>query len=96
MTAIVASLNTAEAVVIGHEPGKGKHKGRVGALLCKLPNGKQFSVGTGLSDAERQAPPAIGETITFRYQELTDGGIPRFPSYLGVRHDLPKKPNKPQ
>ena len=92
----VKSFHDAEAVVIGHEPGKGKHKGRVGALACQLPNGKQFSVGTGLSDAERKAPPAIGETITFRYQELTDGGIPRFPSYLGVRHDLPKKPNKPQ
>ena len=88
----VKNFHDAEATVIGHEPGKGKHKGRVGALVCQLADGKQFSVGTGLSDAERKNPPAIGETIIFRYQELTDAGIPRFPSYIGVRHDLPKKP----
>jgi len=33
-----------EAVVEGHEPGKGKHSGLVGALLCKARNGKQFKV----------------------------------------------------
>ena len=32
------------------------------------------------------APPAIGSTITFRYQELSDAGVPRFPSYLRVAH----------
>lgn len=26
--------------------------------------------------------------ITVRYQELTDGGIPRFPTYVGVRVDI--------
>ena len=25
-----------EALIIGHEPGKGKHTGRLGALLCRL------------------------------------------------------------
>jgi DNA ligase-1 len=30
-------------------------------------------------------PPPVGSTITFRYQELTDGGVPRFPSFVGVR-----------
>ena len=28
----------------------------------------------------------IGSTITFRYQELSDGGIPRFPSFVRL-HD---------
>jgi DNA ligase-1 len=79
----------AEARVIGHEPGKGRHRGRLGALAVVLPDGTRFSVGTGFSDAERGAPPAIGSTITFRYQELSDGGVPRFPSYVGVRHDVP-------
>ncbi len=83
----VKSFLDGEAVVVGHEPGKGRHKGRVGALLVRLPNGKEFSVGTGLSDAERGNPPAVGATITFRYQELSDAGIPRFPSYVGVRPD---------
>ena len=70
---------------VGHEPGKGRHKGRLGALLAELPNGVKFAVGTGLSDAERASPPPVGSMITFRYQELTDGGVPRFPSYVGVR-----------
>jgi DNA ligase-1 len=35
------------ALVIKYENGKGKHKGKVGALWCEMPNGKNFSVGTG-------------------------------------------------
>ena len=77
----------AEARVVGHQAGAGRHKGRLGALLAELPDGTRFSVGTGLSDAEREAPPALGSIITFRYQELSDGGVPRFPSYVGVRPD---------
>lgn len=83
----VKSFMDDEAVIVAHEPGKGKHKGRVGALVVKLKNGTQFSVGTGLSDKEREQPPAVGETITFRYQELSNTGVPRFPSYVGVRED---------
>jgi len=45
-------------------------------------------VGTGFSDAERESPPPIGAIITYRFQELSDGGVPRFPSYVGVRHDV--------
>ncbi len=78
-----------EAVVIGHEPGKGRHKGRLGALLVELPNGTRFNCGTGLSDAQRELPPAIGEAIRIKFQELTDGGVPRFPVFIGVRRDEP-------
>jgi len=39
-----------EAVVEGHEPGKGKHSGLVGALLCKARNGKQFKVKDIITD----------------------------------------------
>jgi DNA ligase 1 len=50
----------------------------------EMVNGTRFAVGTGLSDAERQKPPAVGSVIRFRYQELSDGGVPRFPSYVGI------------
>ena len=53
----------------------------------ELANGKRFAVGTGFTDAERCNPPPVGGAITFRYQELTDGGVPRFPTYLGIRID---------
>jgi DNA ligase-1 len=84
----VKSFKDDEAVVIAHQAGAGRHKGRLGALLVRLANGNEFSVGTGFSDKEREAPPAVGATITFRYQELSDGGVPRFPSYVGVREEI--------
>jgi DNA ligase-1 len=86
----VKTFRDAEATVIEHVKGSGRHKGRLGALLVELPDGTKFSVGTGFSDAEREAPPPPGSVITFRYQELSDGGVPRFPSYVGVRRDAPE------
>jgi DNA ligase-1 len=83
----------AEAVVIGHEAGLGRHKGRVGALVARFANGKEFRVGTGLKDRERANPPPVGSTITVKYQELTKDGSPRFPVYIGVRAD--GNPNDP-
>jgi DNA ligase-1 len=83
----VKSFRDGEAVVIATEPGKGKHKGRTGSLLCELPGGVRFNVGTGLTDAERANPPAVGTIITFRYQELSADGVPRFPTYVGVREE---------
>jgi DNA ligase-1 len=74
--------------VIEHVAGLGRHKGRLGALVIELPNGTTFNVGTGFSDAEREAPPPVGTVITFRYQELSDGGVPRFPSFVGQRIDM--------
>jgi len=84
----VKSFFDAEARVVRHIGGAGKHKGRLGALEAELPSGVRFSVGTGFSDAEREAPPAIGAVITFRYQELSKDGVPRFPSFVCVRHDF--------
>jgi DNA ligase-1 len=75
-------------VVIGHQPGTGRHKGRLGAILVRLASGKEFAIGTGFSDKERERPPAVGSTVTFKYQELSDGGVPRFPSYSGVREEI--------
>src|SRR5687768_16471697 len=83
----VKSFHDAEATVIGHQPGAGRHKGRLGALLVRLPDGTEFAVGTGFSDRERESPPPVGATVTFRYQELSEAGVPRFPSYVGVRFE---------
>jgi DNA ligase-1 len=81
----VKSFHDAEARVLGHQEGAGRHKGRLGALLVELEDGTKFAVGTGFSDAERESPPPVGSLITFRYQELSEAGVPRFPSYVGVR-----------
>ena len=81
----VKTFHDAEARVVEHLPGRGRHAGRLGAVVAELPNGLTFSVGTGFTDAERQHPPSIGSSITFRYQELTERGVPRFPSFVQVR-----------
>jgi DNA ligase-1 len=83
----IKTMHDLDALVIGHDGGGGKHLGRCGALIVKLPNNKQFKVGSGLSDAQRSAPPPVGSIVVVRYQELTDGGVPRFPVFVGVRAD---------
>lgn len=82
----------AEALVTGYVAGQGKHQGRLGALWVEIPakNGQRaqrFKLGTGLSDAQRTAPPPVGTWVTFRYRGLTDTGIPRFASFLRVADD---------
>lgn len=76
----------AEARVVGHEEGKGKHRGRLGALRCTMiEEGRAFKLGTGFTDAQRENPPAVGAIVTYKYQELTKGGLPRFPVFDRVR-----------
>ncbi|HUE72510.1 MAG TPA: DNA ligase [Pirellulaceae bacterium] len=83
----IKTFHDAEARVVEHIAGAGRHEGRLGALGVELPDGTRFSVGTGFSDAQRENPPPIGSTITFRYQELSDRGVPRFPSFVRLRSD---------
>jgi DNA ligase-1 len=78
----------AEATVIAHLPGKGKYAGMLGALRMEMSDGRRFSIGSGLSDALRRNPPPVGTLITYRYRELTQNGMPRFPRYLRVRDRL--------
>ncbi len=75
----------AEAKVVGHEPGQGKHAQRTGALWVETPQGLRFKLGTGLTDAQRKNPPAVGQWVTYRYRGLTDKGVPRFASFERIR-----------
>ena len=86
----VKTFHDAEAIIVGHQAGEGRHKGRLGALLARLPDGTRFAIGTGFSDRERANPPGVGATVTFRYQELSEAGVPRFPSYVGIRTEVGK------
>jgi DNA ligase-1 len=83
----VKSFLDAEATVLEHQPGQGKFRGLMGALVVQLADGTRFSVGTGFSDRERANPPAVGSVITFRYQELSKDGVPRFPSFVRIASD---------
>ena len=81
----VKTHDDTEARVVAHLPGKGKHAGRLGALLVEMPSGQRFRLGTGLSDAERIAPPPIGSWVTYRYRGTHVSGLPRFASFVRVR-----------
>ncbi|KAG9084877.1 hypothetical protein FRC06_003853, partial [Ceratobasidium sp. 370] len=91
----VKTFYDGEAEVVGYEPGKGKHKGATGALKCIMASGKKFSVGSGLSDKQRHAPPKVGAIITYRFQELTRDGVPRFPTFVGICIDKDKPSDAP-
>ena len=84
----VKTFHDAEGRVVEHLPGRGRHAGRLGAVVVELPNGLTFSVGTGFTDSQRQNPPPVDSIVTVRYQELTDRGVPRFPSFVRVRFDV--------
>ncbi|SKA59165.1 DNA ligase-1 [Enterovibrio nigricans DSM 22720] len=81
----------AEAEVIGYVAGKGKHEGRMGALIVKLLDGTTFKIGSGFSDMERDNPPALGTLVTYRYNGFTKNGIPKFARF--VRVDITKQQN---
>jgi DNA ligase 1 len=80
-------VQDAEAVVIGHVAGKGKYARMTGALDVETTDGQRFNLGTGLSDAQRKHPPAIGSTVTYTYRDLTPSGKPRFASFLRVYNE---------
>jgi DNA ligase-1 len=56
-----------------------------GALLMEGPDGQRFRLASGLSDAQRRAPPPLGSVVTYRYRERTPNGLPRFASFMRVR-----------
>jgi len=77
----------AEAIVTGYRPGKGQFTGKMGAIQVKSTQGKTFFIGSGFSHQERDNPPPLGSTISYRYQGFTDSGIPRFAVFLRVRDE---------
>lgn len=78
----------AEAVVVGHLPGRGKYQGLTGALLVELPSGQRVKIGSGLRDAERAHPPPVGSTITYRHNGHHPSGLPRFARYWRLRSEV--------
>tara|TARA_Y100001934_G_scaffold283470_1_gene403557 strand:- start:2288 stop:3139 length:852 start_codon:yes stop_codon:yes gene_type:complete len=88
----VKTYEDAEAQVVDYSEGKGKYQGQVGALVVETEDGRRFRLGSGLSDAEREDPPPLGSTVTYKYYGLTSGGLPRFASFLRVRNDEPAVP----
>ena len=85
----VKTHKDAEAKVVAHLPGQGRHAGRLGALVVEMPSGQRFRLGAGLTDAERDHPPPVGSWVTYRFRGTHDSGVPRFASFVRVRDDMP-------
>ncbi|GMH72635.1 hypothetical protein TrLO_g3540 [Triparma laevis f. longispina] len=87
----VKHVEEIDAVVIGYTGGEGQHEGAIGALKVELSSdrSKKFKVCGGFSHAERELSKFereyIGCTIEVKYNEMTKGGIPRFPIYLRTK-----------
>jgi ATP-dependent DNA ligase len=92
-------FKTIEGRVVGIVEGKGKHKGRMGALECELKDGTRFNVGTGFTDENRASiweltrTPSrtgvrhiIGEIVEVLVQD-SDVGTVRHPSFVRFRPD---------
>jgi DNA ligase-1 len=84
----VKPFEDADARVVAHVPGRGKHAARMGALWVETADGKRFKLGSGFSDAEREKPPAIGSWVSYRYNGTNPSGLPRFARFLRERPDL--------
>ena len=78
----------AEATVIAHVPGRGKYQGLMGALRVRTPDGREFSLGSGLTDPQRRHPPPIGSLITYRFNDLTAKGQPRFARFWRLHETI--------
>ncbi|MBS0454953.1 MAG: DNA ligase [Proteobacteria bacterium] len=84
----VKTFDDADARVVAYVDGKGRHTGRMGALVVEMPDGRRFKLGSGFSDAQRRTPPAVGSWVSYRFNGSTDNGLPRFARFLRERPDL--------
>ncbi|MGI4777315.1 MAG: DNA ligase [Janthinobacterium lividum] len=84
----VKPFDDAEGRVVAHLPGKGRHDGRLGALVVEMPDGHRFRLGGGFTDAQRDDPPPVGSLVTYRYNGTLPSGLPRFARFLRVRSDV--------
>ena len=79
----------AEARVVAIHPGQGRLTGRMGSIEVRTPDGREFAIGSGFSDEDRADPPPIGSWVTYRFNGLTNTGLPRFARFLRRRPDGP-------
>lgn len=92
--------NEAEVNELGHTKRSSKKEGKrpagkLGALHCKRADGTRFHLGAGFTDLQRielwgRRSQLIGLTAKFKFQldPSNPEGAPRFPVYLGLRHEI--------
>ena len=73
--------------ILGVKEGEGKYKGTTGAFECEFPNKATFTVGSGLTDKDRDEiwkhRENIKGVVKVKYETLSEKGIPLKPIVLG-------------
>jgi DNA ligase 1 len=74
--------------IVGIKDGRGKHKGKLGALLVEF-DGVVTNVGSGFTDSQRSEDweSRIGEIVEVQYQNKSSSGALRFPVFVRRRCD---------
>lgn len=77
--------------IIDVEEGKGKHAGRLGALVVSF-HGKKLRIGTGFTDAERRDwytpfSTILGKIAEVEAMDYSSDGLLREPRFKGIRYD---------
>lgn len=84
-------FHDADGCVVEFQEGKGRHKGRLGALFVEF-DGVITRVGSGFDDKQRDEIWArrdeyLGKTVEAKYQGKTPDGKLRFPVFTRWRQD---------
>lgn len=93
----LTNTNTQERDELGHAK-RSKVKvgmvpaGTLGALRVRRPDGVEFSIGSGFDDAFRtkaweERETLVGRLVKYRHQPHGALEAPRFPVFLGFRHE---------
>ncbi len=88
----IKKFDDSECEVVGEVEGKGRLKGRLGAVLCRdfLTN-QILRIGTGFSDSEREKGFEMGEVLTYKFNGRTKNGKPRFVRFWRKRGEETKR-----
>jgi DNA ligase 1 len=82
----------ADGTIIGFQEGKGKHRGKLGAIFAEF-DGVVTRVGSGFTDVQREEMwgphnhAYVGRTVEVKYQNKTPDGKLRFPVFQRIRWD---------
>jgi DNA ligase-1 len=85
------TFHTQDCTVEDYYEGTGKYSGSLGGVRVRQEDGQTIcGVGSGFTDEERQRiysnfESVRGRIIEVRYQELTDDGVMRFPTFVRFR-----------
>ena len=84
-------FHDSEYTILEVHEGKGRLQGKVGQMLFKNEDGKEFhSTVNGteeyLTELWEQKDQLIGQQATIKYFELTVDNVPRFPKVISIRN----------